>query len=137
MPVCYSFFNKEFTRYAERAPSNSEVALVLKELCDSLESVAFKEHPDPEAKRLSIVDPKGFKTSGSRATSTSTKVDHSAHVQRSKMVEHFQSDVLDRKPKSAKQKSGIDVLSDIKRGITLKPASTFWTLNTQKEQISF
>ena len=130
MPVCYSFFNKEFTRYAERAPSNSEVALVLKELCDSLESVAFKEHPDPEAKRLSIVDPKGFKTRGSRATSTSTKVDHCAHAQRSKMVEHFQSDVLDRKPKSAKQKNGIDVLSVIKRGITLKPASTFWTLNT-------
>ena len=104
MPVCYSFFKKEFSKYAEKAQTYSEVASVLKELCDSLERADFKEHIDGATKRLSIVDPKGFKTSGPRTLSTSTKVDHCAHVQRSKMVERFQVDVLDRKPKQPKTK---------------------------------
>ena len=59
MPVCYSFFNKEFMRYAEMGMANSEVALVLNSLCDSLERGVFREQHDQETKRLSIVDPKG------------------------------------------------------------------------------
>ena len=59
MPVCYSFFNKEFMRYAEMGMANSEVALVLNSLCDSLERGTFREQPDQDTKRLSIVDPKG------------------------------------------------------------------------------
>ena len=104
MPVCYSFFNREFSKYAKRAYTNSEIALVLKDLCRSLETDTFQDENDTETRRLSILDPKGFKTSGPRTTSTSTKVDHCAHIQRVKMVERFQVDILDRKPKSSKPK---------------------------------
>ena len=104
MPVCYSFFNREFARYAELAQTNSEVALVLKELCNSLEAVTFQKENVTEPRRLSIVDPKAAKISGQRTTSTSSTVDHCAHVQRSKMVERFQRDVLDRKPRPTKTK---------------------------------
>ena len=45
---------------------------------------------------------KGVKMSGPRTTSTSTKVDNCARVQRSKMVERFQVAVLDLKAKPSK-----------------------------------
>ena len=102
MPVCYSFFNKEFARYAEIGTVNSEVASVLNGLCDSLERGTFREQPDQDTKRLSIIDLRGVKMSGPRTTSTSTKVDNCAHVQRAKMVERFQVDVLDRKGKPSR-----------------------------------
>ena len=82
--------------------ANSEVASVLNGLCDSLERGTFREQPDQETKRLSIVDPKGVKMSGPRTTSTSTKVDNCAHVQRAKMVERFQVAILDRKERQPK-----------------------------------
>ena len=84
--------------------TNSEVASVLNSLCDALEQGAFHEQQVTETKRLSIVDPKGVKVSGPRTTSTSTKVDHCAHVQRAKMVGRFQVEVLDRKAKPQKAK---------------------------------
>ena len=42
--------------------------------------------------------------SGPRTTSTSTKVDNCAHIQRAKMVERFHVDVLDRKAKPSQTK---------------------------------
>ena len=99
MPVCYSFFNKEFARYAEMGTANSEVRSVLNSLCDSLERGTFRPQPDQDTKRLSIIDSRGVKMSGPRTTSTSTKVVNCAHIRRAKMVERFQVDVLDRKAK--------------------------------------
>ena len=100
MPVSFSFFTKEFTRYAQEALTNSEVAQVLRELCESMERVPVKENVVCcQQPRRSIVDPEIIKIMGPRTTSTSSKVDRRAPVQRRKMVEDFQVNILDRKKK--------------------------------------
>ena len=100
MPVGFAFFTEEFTRYGEESLTNPEVAQILRELCEAIEPVTVKENtvccPQP---RRSIVDPDIIKMMGPRTTSTSSKVDRRAPVQRRKMVDDFQVNVLDRKKK--------------------------------------
>ena len=87
IPVSYSFFMNEFTKYSEVAKQNDEVAIVLGELCLSLEEITFKETSQNGATRRSIAEPKAIKMTGPRTTSTSAKVNRSAPVQRTKMIE--------------------------------------------------
>ena len=100
MPVGFAFFTKEFTRYAEEALTNPEVAQILRELCEAIEPVTVKENTVCYRQaRRSIVDPDIIKMTGPRTTSTSPKVDRRAPVQRRKMVEDFQVNILDQKKK--------------------------------------
>ena len=43
MPANFTFFSKEFARYAEEALSNPEVAQILREQCESAERIRSKE----------------------------------------------------------------------------------------------
>ena len=105
MPVCFSFFKTEFSRFSELATTNTEVAAVLRELCESLESAPSKEMSQTcPATRRSIVDPGAMRIMGPRTTSTSARVDGRARAQRTHMVDDFHVDVLDRTKKPSKQK---------------------------------
>ena len=58
MPVGFAFFTEEFTRYAEEALTNPEVAQILRELCEVIEPVTVKENTVCcQQSRKSIVDP--------------------------------------------------------------------------------
>ena len=105
IPASYSFFINEYTKFSEAAKENDEVAMVLCELCRSLEEFTFKEENRNVPTRRSIADPKTIKMTGPRTTSTSAKVNRSAPTQRTKMVERYQEDVLDRvKPKEGRKR---------------------------------
>ena len=112
MAVSFSFFTKEFTRFAEEALTNPEVAQVLSELCESMEHVPVKENAICcQQPRRSIIDPEIIKIMGPRTTSTSSKVDHRAPVQRRKMVDNFQVNVLDRKKKPSRTKKATQMFN--------------------------
>ena len=106
VPANFSFFNKQFTRYAEMASTNTEVGLILRELCQSLERIPRQEQGVSADKRRSIMDPVVVKMTGQRTTTTSAKVNHSAPVQSTKMAEQYQTNVLGRtkKPAGAKRR---------------------------------
>ena len=118
--------------------TNPEVAQVLRELCESMERVPVKENvvccPQP---RRSIVDPEIIKMMGPRTTSTSSKVDPRAPVQRRKMVDDFQANVLDRKKKPLWTKGNTSVRYAIKQATTRKRAVMFLHLKTERELTSF
>ena len=104
IPTNYSFFNKELSHYAAMAETNSEVARVFHELCETLESASFDSSQQSViVKEASIVDPIALKMTGPRSTSTSTKVDGCAPSQRTKKVDVFQTDVLHRRKKPQQQ----------------------------------
>ena len=105
IPVSFSFFRGEFAMFSEAAMTNSEVAGILRDLCESLKSMGSEQTTrDHTTTRRSIADPHAMKLMGPRTTSTSAKVDRRAHVQRTRMVDHFQANVLDRTKKPSKQK---------------------------------
>ena len=137
MPVCFSFFKTEFSRFSELATTNTEVASVLRELCESLESVLSKEISQTcPATRRSIVDPGAMRMMGPRTTSTSARVDGRARAQRTHMVDDFHVDVLDRTKSRRKRNGDTPVRSVMERATTHRPANTSWLLKTQNEQIS-
>ena len=91
--------------FSGMAMTNSEVAGILRELCEPIERFSSQETTeDRPATRRSIVDPHRMKTMGPRTTSTSARVDGSARLQRTRMVDNFQVNVLDRTKKPSKQK---------------------------------
>ena len=138
MPVNFAFFTKEFTRFAQEALTNREVAQVLRELYESMERVPVKDNVvSCQQPRRSIVDPDIIKMMGPRKTSTSSKVDRRAPVQRRKMVEDFQVNVLDRKKKLQGQKGNTNVQYATKRDTTHKRAVMFLHLKTASEPTSF
>ena len=106
IPATYSFLNKQFSRYAAMAATNTEVGLILRDLCKSLERIPRQEKAVPAEKRRSIMDPGVVKMTGQRTTTTSAKVNHSAPVQLTRMVDRYQTNVLGRtkKPAGAKRR---------------------------------
>ena len=117
--------------------TNTEVAAVLLEPCDSLEHVPSQETtrscPHP---RRSIVDPSAMRMMGPRTTSTSAKVNRRVLVQRTHMADTFQVNTLGRskKPSNAKRRH----VCSICRGEGHHPrrASTSWRRTTRNGRTS-
>ena len=78
IPVSYSFFINEFAKSSELAKQNEEVAMVLIELCRSLEEYNFNETAPKVPTRRSIADTKSIKITAPRTTRTSAKINRSA-----------------------------------------------------------
>ena len=101
VPATYSFFRAEFAHYAALSETNDEVARILSETCDSLETSAVsRRREDVASCRKSIVDPVTIKARGQRTTATSSNVDRTAARPRTKMTDTFQVEVLGRTKKS-------------------------------------
>ena len=107
IPATYTFFNREFGRFAALSETNAEIAAVMSELCTSLESGRF-ETPSASnqcPQRPSIVDPLFVKVRGPQSTCTSAKVDNTSQPPQTKAVETYQRERLHRgKPSPAKRR---------------------------------
>ena len=88
LPVNFSFFKKEFDRFAALAETNDEVKTVLDELCVSLDecSQTVTSTSRPVCERWSIADPVVPRMRGHITKSTSSKVDLTATPARTTMV---------------------------------------------------
>ena len=102
VPATYSFFNSEFAHYTALSETNDEVARILSETCNALETIAVSSRRnDVASSRKSILDPVAIKMRGHKTTATSSNVDRTAARPRTKMTDTFQVDVLGRTKKSA------------------------------------
>ena len=102
MPVNYPFLFGEFSRLVDASHTNSEIRETLVELCADLERLNETEQRQNGLPRSSIADPTFQRVRGRQTTSTSAKVDHMSAPPRSKAVDDFQVNTLQRAKKPAR-----------------------------------
>ena len=85
----FSFFKKEYDRFINVSANEPEVAVILSELCVSLEALSqpTQQEPAETTVRKSIVDPCVLRMKGPKTTSTSARVNHTAPTPKTVMVQ--------------------------------------------------
>ena len=103
----FSFFKKEYERFINISANEPEVAVILSELCVSLEALSqpSQQQPAETTVRKSIVDPCILRMKGPKTTTTSARVNHTAPCPRTAMVEKVHGAVREKaKPSHGRKK---------------------------------
>ena len=102
----FSFFKKEYERFINISANEHEVAVILSELCVSLEALSrpSQQQLAETTVRKSIVDPCVLRMKGPKTTSTSARVNHTAPCPRTAMVEKVHGVVREKKPSHDRKK---------------------------------